>query len=304
MSINAHPDYLAAENEYLQAQTKEQKIRALKKMISLAPKHKGAENLRKQLKRRLARLKYANEKEIKKSGKSTKETIKKADMQAVIIGFTNSGKSSLLACLTNAHPIISENKFTTQEIEIGTMQYQGVQIQILDQPAVDSENFDTGIINTTDLILITITNLEQINQIKEIIKNRTKAKQIIIFNKSDLSNENQKRKISETLKSKKYNFALISTKSCENIEDLKEKIFQSFEIVRIYLKEPGKQPIDKPMILKPGATIKEVAEKIKKGLSNQVKQTIITGPSSKFPNQKVGLKHIVKDKDIIEFKIK
>ena len=55
MPINAHPDYIAAEQEYLQAETKEQKIKCLKKMIALAPKHKGAENLNSQLKKRLAK---------------------------------------------------------------------------------------------------------------------------------------------------------------------------------------------------------------------------------------------------------
>jgi hypothetical protein len=39
MPINAHPDYLAAEKEYHLNQTPEGKLKALEKMISLAPKH-------------------------------------------------------------------------------------------------------------------------------------------------------------------------------------------------------------------------------------------------------------------------
>ena len=57
MPINAHPEYLAAEKEYHSAYTLEEKIEKLKKMIALAPKHKGAENLRKQLKTRLKKEK-------------------------------------------------------------------------------------------------------------------------------------------------------------------------------------------------------------------------------------------------------
>ena len=53
MPINAHPDFLAAEKEHLLAQTSEDKIKTLEKMVSLAPKHKGAENLRAQLKTKL-----------------------------------------------------------------------------------------------------------------------------------------------------------------------------------------------------------------------------------------------------------
>ena len=56
MPINAHPDFLAAEKEYLLAVDPEEKIEQLKKMISLCPSHKGAENLRAQLRARLKRL--------------------------------------------------------------------------------------------------------------------------------------------------------------------------------------------------------------------------------------------------------
>ena len=45
MPINASPHYLAAEKEYFKAKTPEERLEKLKKMLSLAPKHKGAGNL-------------------------------------------------------------------------------------------------------------------------------------------------------------------------------------------------------------------------------------------------------------------
>ena len=132
MPVNAHPEYIAAEKGYLAAETKEQKIIALKKMISHVPGHKGAEHLRANLKRRLAKLKYTNEKEIRqKAGKSTKTGIKKETMQAVIIGKTRAGKSSLLSLLTNVFTKISlseEAKFTTKFPIIGMMPFEGTSI--------------------------------------------------------------------------------------------------------------------------------------------------------------------------------
>jgi len=56
------------------------------------------------------------------------------------------------------------------------------------------------------------------------------------------------------------------------------------------------------MILNPDSTIKDIAEKILKGFSAKIKQTKIWGPSSKFSGQIVGLKHKLKDLDIVEFK--
>jgi len=304
MPINASPHFDRAQAEYEQAITTEQKIRCLKKMMSLAPKHKGAENLNAQLKKRLAHLKYAKEREDK-SGKHKGTGIKKEDMQAVIVGKTNTGKSTLLKILTNASPETSENKFTTSSAQIGMMNYGTVQIQLIEIPAIDSENYDKGIVYTADTVLILIDNLKDLKEIEDSLK--TIGKKILVFNKIDLFSQNELRKLEATLKSKyrKYNFILISAKNKINLEELKNKVFQSFGKIRIYTKEPGKDPDKKrPMILSENATVKEVSEKILKGFSKNVKQIKIWGPSSKFSGQIVGMKHAVKDLDIVEFKTK
>jgi len=300
MPINASPHFERAQVEYEQAQTTEQKIICLKKMLALAPKHKGAENLLKNLKTRLRKLKYTKERESKKAG-ATQQGIKKADMQAIIIGKTNTGKSSLLALLTNAHPKITEHKFTTIKPTIGMMKHQGVQIQLIENPSIESEYYDKGIVHTSDTVIILVDNFEQIKQIQQELK-KSKAKQIIVLNKIDKLTESEQRKISATLQSKKYNFALISTKTKQGIQELKNKIFQSFDKIRIFTKEPGKEKSQSPVIMNPEATVKNVAEKILKGFSEKVKETKLWGPSSKFPSQKVGLKHKLKDLDIVEFK--
>lgn len=303
MPINAHPDFIIAEGKYHLAQNPEEQIIALKEMISKAPAHKGSENLRAQLKTRLKKL---QEKIIKskKSGKSSKIGIKKSDMQAVIIGKSNSGKSSLLNLITNANPEITKYQYATKEPVIGMMDYATVQIQIIENPAIDSEMYNKGLTNSADTIIIIVTKIEEIKEIQEKITNK-EAKKLIVFNKTDILDEEQKRKLEATLRSKKYNYILISTKTSEGIEELKGKIFQSFDNIRIYTKEPGKsieEKRDKPVILKPGSTVKDVAEKILHGFSKQVKEIRIWGPSSKFPGQSIGMGHILKDMDVVEFK--
>jgi len=157
--------------------------------------------------------------------------------------------------------------------------------------------------DTADTILILINNLSEIPEIEKEIS-KSPAKRIIVYNKIDKLSEKEQRKISSTLQSKKYNFVLISTKNKKGIEELKNKIFQSFDKIRIYTKEPGKQKSPKPIIMKPNSTVKDVAEKILKGFSEKVKETRIWGPSSKFAGQKIGLKHQLRDMDIVEFKTK
>ncbi|HNZ52005.1 MAG: GTPase HflX [Candidatus Diapherotrites archaeon ADurb.Bin253] len=302
MPINAHPEYIAAEGEYLRAKSVEEKIEKLKKMISYAPSHKGGENLRAQLKTRLKKLLEEKEKS-KKSGKSSRTGIKKEDLQAVIIGKSNSGKSSVLTELTNAKAEVSHTHLSTTTPKIGMMNYQGANIQIIENPAIESEYYDKGITNTTDTLIIIINSIQDLKEIETMIGNIQKNK-IVLFNKSDLLNLEEKRKISSTLQSKKYNFVLFSSISKEGIELLKEKLFSSFNKIRVYTKEPGKEKSKNPIILKPGATTREVAEKILKGFSEKVKETKIWGPSSKFPGQIVGLNHKLRDLDVVEFKTK
>jgi small GTP-binding protein len=222
-------------------------------------------------------------------------------MQAVLLGLTNSGKSSVLKALTNAQPRIASYGFTTTQPEIGTLNYENCNIQIIDLPPIASENFNKSLTNTADTILIVVEKIHEIKPTLDLIKDNKKAKKIIIFNKIDSYNEETKRKIKETLRSKKYNFSIISTDTKEGIEELKEKIFKSFDIIRVYTKHTKKKQDNTPIILPPNSTLKDVAEKVLHGYSKKVKFAKITGPSSKFLNQQIGLKHVVKDKDVVEF---
>ena len=182
------------------------------------------------------------------------------------------------------------------------MDYYGTKIQTIEVPAIESEYYDRGLVNNADLILILITDLEQIEKIERVL-DRARGKQIIVFNKIDMLSENEKRRIIATLQSKKYNFVLISAKDKENFNELKNKIFESFGKIRVYTKEPGKETDrEKPLILFPNASVNEVAKKVLRGFSNKIKEIKIWGPSSKFPGQKVGLKHKLKDLDVVEFK--
>jgi len=173
------------------------------------------------------------------------------------------------------------------------MNYASTQTQIIENPAIGSEYYDKGLTNTADTILILINSIEEIKEILEKIQ-KAKGKKIIIFNNK---NNLEKRKIAATLQSKKHNFVFM-----EDLNELKEKIFQSFDKIRVFTKESGKNKSQKPIIMKPDSSVFDVAEKILHGFSQNVKETKIWGPSSKFAGQKVGLKHKLKDLDVVEFK--
>jgi len=301
MPINAGPEFFAAEKKYLAAQTLEDKIFYLELVIRAAPKHKSSENLLKELRTRLKKLKQKEEKG--KKGKGGKKGIRKEGFQCALLGLPNSGKSSILHKITNASPKISAHPFATSEPEIGTLDYQGVKAQIVDLPSIGSDQFDSGIVNTADCLIIVVQAVSELEEIKPLLK-RAEGKKIIVFSKSDYLSPTNKRKLQATIKSKKLNGIMVSSSTKEGIEELKQKILETMNVIRVYTKEPGKPKTKNPIVLPSGSTVKDAAENIRKGFSQQIKETRLTGPSSKFPKQRVGLSHKLKDKDIIEFHTK
>src|SRR3989344_7080524 len=297
-STNQSPQYLKAQSMFFQAKNNEEKLHWLEEMIRESPKHKSSEKMNANLKTRHIKLKEKIE-AIKKTGKGGKKSgIKKEEMQAVIVGFTNSGKSSLLSALTNASPEISPYEFKTKQPIVGITDYLGTKIQIIEIPAFGSEYYDKGLANSADVVLILVTDINQIKTIESNLE-RSVGKRIVVFNNFGKNHE-EVRKIESTLRSKKYDFVILDIN--RNLNELKEKLFQGFGKIRVFTKEPThKAPSERPMILEKDSTVKDIAKKILKNLS-VLKETRIWGPSSKFAGQIVGLQHVLKDMDTIEFK--
>ncbi len=277
MPINAGPEFVKAEKEYLSAQSVEDKIYWLEEMIRAAPKHKGSEKFLAELKTRLRKFKEKAEKAGKKSG--GKKGIRKEGFQFVLIGKTNSGKSFLLSKLTNAKPLVADYPFTTFQPEIGTFEFEGATAQIIDLPSIGSDNFDVGIVNNADCLLEVVENFEDLPEVEKFTE-RSRAKKIIVFGKCDLLSDAESRKFEARIKSKKVEGILVSAESGRGLDELKEKMFGKMGVIRVYLKEPGKSPKPQPMVLKSGASVKDVAEGIFKGFSKTVSETRISKSKS------------------------
>jgi len=135
--------------------------------------------------------------------------------------------------------------------------------------------------------------------IDAISKNRVYVPSLILVNKKDLLSA----KDLEHIKAYFSNNNIIFTSALrnENIDALKEEIFKTLNIMRVYTKEIGKDPkLDEPMIVKEGAKVKDIAQSLHKDFLKYFLHAKIWGKSAKFPGQKVGLEHVLKDEDIIE----
>jgi small GTP-binding protein len=259
--------------------TLEQKIAALEDMIRKAPGHKGAENLRAELRTRLKKFKEKSEKS-KKVG-AGKKGLKKEGYQVALVGKASSGKSSLLAALTNARPLISPHPFTTKELEVGSMEYEGARAQVVDIPSAEGAGFDIGLANTADCILLVFdaTNPNFNETLIFLVKllSLARGSKILVFNKIDLLDSNSLRKLKERCKSRRIDALFVSALLKEGLLDLKKRIFENMKVIRVYMKEPGKPPSSIPVVLRVGSSVRDVAESIRNGFSKTVKETRITG---------------------------
>lgn len=142
MPVNLSPEAVAAQQRYMEANSIEEQIKTLREYIAAIPKHKGTENLLYNLKKRLSKLLFEQEKRIEKAKKGRSSVIspfsirKEGAGQVVIIGGTNSGKSSLLSTLTNVETEIADYPFTTQLPVIGMMKYEDILVQLIELPAI------------------------------------------------------------------------------------------------------------------------------------------------------------------------
>lgn len=92
----------------------------------------------------------------------------------------------------------------------------------------------------------------------------------------------------------------ISASANIGIEQLKKEIYNSLNLVRIYLREKsGMIDYERPLVLVRGARIKDVCRKISREMMNSFKYAIMSGPNRKMAELRVGLDYEVLDEDIV-----
>ena len=291
MTTNQGSEYFAAEAKYSKARTREEKIFWLQEMIRTSVKHKGTERLLADLRKRLSKLKKELAIERRKSQKPKFVIRKEGAAQVCIIGLTNSGKSTLLNSLTNAKADVAEYPYTTKEPKVGMMLHDDLQFQLIEIPSTfDSESM--GLLNSCDLIVIVLdatqNSEKQKDELIEFLKeNRLGSKKIILAkNKSKVCGLDE-------------NIVCIDAQSSVGLDELKEKIWKSLDLIKVYTKSPNK-PKDVPALaLKKGSTVEDLAKEIHKDFIETFKFARIYN-STKFSGKKVGLEYKLQNNDVVE----
>jgi len=327
MPANLTPEYMEAERLYKQARTDEERLSALEQMLSTVPKHKGTEKIQSDIKRRLAKLRELSEERPSKGPKRGVSFYipREGAGQVVLIGPPNSGKSSILGFFTKAQVEIAEYPYTTRKLQPGMMQFQNVQIQLVDTPALSPEVFEpwmTSVIRGSDYTLLVVDLmspgiLDEIEFIRTKLKERkielvrnaenkfdeegnARIKGMLIGTHLDLEGARDNLEALKDLYGKELDIFSMSLKSGEGAEKFSEDIFRRLEVVRVYTKSPGKPPdLNDPVVLRKGSTVDDFARDIHKELERNLKYARIWS-KNKFDGQRVPRDYVFEDEDICE----
>ena len=157
-----------------------------------------------------------------------------------------------------------------------------------------------GILREFKLINASIVIREDItaDELIDVVEgNKHYIKMRIAINKIDNATPAQIKKIQQRWPEALF----VSAQEQKGIAQLKSSLFQTLQLMRIYLKEVGKTAdMEEPLIIKQGSTIKDVCNKLHKDFVMTFRFARVWGPSAKFEAQKLSLHHTLKDKDILQ----
>ncbi len=144
--------------------------------------------------------------------------------------------------------------------------------------------------------LVSIDDVEQ-----AIFENKAYKPAVVLINKAELDiNRAKKAALRIHEENSDIPVVIASARLRKGFERLGDLFFKHLELIRIYTKQPNGPIADKPLVLRRGATILDVAKAIHKDFVKKFKYAKVWGPSAKYPGERTGLEHVVMDGDIVE----
>jgi ribosome-interacting GTPase 1 len=328
MPTNLPPEYFEAEKRYRAAESTAEKIARLEELMGTIPKHKGTDKLRAGYRRRLSKLKSADQ-ASKKTGhqESVYNIDREGAGQVVLVGPPNVGKSALVTALSNARPEVSEAPFTTWEPTPGMMPFEDIHIQLIDTPPLNRDFVEPqmlDLVRRSDLLLVVVDlqtdplghfeDTLAILREQRIVPRRPRDPQpevreptvvptLLVVNKNDNEESDDVLEIFLELLDEDWPMVAVSATTGRNLDSLKRAVFEALRIIRVYSKPPGQKPdLGRPFVLPRGSTVEEVAGRVHKDFLENLKAARVWG-SATHDGQMVGRDYLLADGDVVELRI-
>lgn len=324
MPANLSPEYREAEAELKRAQTPHEKLAALKAMLSAIPKHKGTEKMQADLKRRIASLKD----DVKSAGKKKGFAVhveKHGGAQVAIVGAPNTGKTQLVAALTDTELEVGNYPFTTRMPTPAMMPFEDIQIQLVDLPAVSStfmEPWLPGLVRNADAVLfvVDLASDELLDGIEDCLAVLDGRKIVLVGDASDadpwasvaekqtwmvgtradLESATDNLAVVRELYGERFTIDAVSGATGDGLEALRKLLFERLELVRVYSKIPQREPdYSRPFVLKRGSTLADLALMVHHDFAEKLKFARVWG-EGKYDGQRINRDYVLGDKDVVE----
>lgn len=177
----------------------------------------------------------------------------------------------------------------------------GIEISTTEDVGLEQETMvevlkDHGFVNCKVVVREDLT-LDRF--IDGLMDNRVYMPGIVCLNKTDKMDEESL----PELKDERKGWVFVSSKERENLGELKERLWDGLELMRVYMKKRGQEPDrEEPLIVDEGSTVEEVVDTLDKKFPKELNYAKVWGDSAKFPGQKVGKDHELKDEDVLELR--
>jgi ribosome-interacting GTPase 1 len=332
MPANLTPQYHKAEEEYRRATSPDEELAALQVMLREIPKHKGTDKLQAELKQKISKAKHEVDAAHKKSaGAKTPgfKLVRQGAGTCVVLGGPNAGKSQLVASITHAHPEVAPYPFTTREPHPGMMPWEDVMVQLVDTPPITADFFEPcmhGLIRGAEvaLLLVDLGSDDGVEQCQAVIDrlNATKTRlaalthldeddvglsytrTLLVPNKIDAEGAQERLELLHELLPLPFEEHVISAAHGAGLEALKEAIYRSLDVVRVYTKLPTHKEADfeKPFTIRRGGTLLQIAELVHKDFAHHLKFARVWGTAVHAGTQVKG-DYVLHDKDVVEMHV-
>jgi len=163
-----------------------------------------------------------------------------------------------------------------------------------------SEKLVKGILNVygyTSARVVIREDIDSEQLIDFITGSKTYAKSITVLNKIDLVDEKFLKKASKKIKTE---FIPVSADANDNITELRDRIYDELQFIRIYMRpKGGKTDYKEPLIIRNGNSVLDVCNKLHRKLKRDFRYGLVWGKSVKFAGQRVGRNHVLRDEDVL-----
>ena len=141
MPTNVTQEYKKAEQAFREAREPQDRLRCLREMLRLIPKHKGTEHVQADIKTRIKQLTTELSRPRKGGARSgpAHAVRREGAAQVALLGAPNAGKSQLHSALTGSQSTVGAWPHTTETPIPGMAPYHDIHFQLVDLPPVALE---------------------------------------------------------------------------------------------------------------------------------------------------------------------